>query len=147
MGVALRDENGEFCEGEPVTPKRLTQNQLDALAKGRANAIRKPRTSLDARAWLRRLVDDYQYRKNFRRRMINGELAPGLEAMVYHYALGRPKETHEIIANISNTTIALEKLNDAQLQLLRDMLQGTAVLRQIEGPGDIELLDADHHAA
>jgi hypothetical protein len=37
-------------------------------------------------------VEDPEYQANLRQRATRGELAPGLEAMFYHYAYGRPPE-------------------------------------------------------
>lgn len=44
----------------------------------------------------RKLVDDRAYRKSFTERFKAGELAPPLEAMVWHYAFGKPTEHMEV---------------------------------------------------
>lgn len=44
----------------------------------------------------RRLVEDRAYRAAFKLRLHAGELAPPLEAMVWHYAYGKPLERHEV---------------------------------------------------
>ena len=39
------------------------------------------------------LISDPAYQKDFKRRLQAGELAPALEAMAWHYAIGKPVET------------------------------------------------------
>lgn len=39
-----------------------------------------------------RLLGDPIYRANFRKRLQSGELAPGMEALLYHYAFGKPPD-------------------------------------------------------
>ncbi len=43
-----------------------------------------------------KLVEDREYRRQFALRFKAGELAPPLEAMVWHYAYGKPTEHMEI---------------------------------------------------
>lgn len=50
-------------------------------------------TSNAARAVCTRLVENRLYRQAFAKRFYAGELAPPLEAMVWHYAYGKPQET------------------------------------------------------
>lgn len=45
------------------------------------------------------LIDDLEYQKKFKARFIAGELAPQLEAMVWYYAKGKPKETLQVESN------------------------------------------------
>jgi hypothetical protein len=53
------------------------------------------KTSRAAEGVCRKLVDDKDYRKAFEKRFKAGELAPALEALVWHYAFGKPTERHE----------------------------------------------------
>lgn len=43
-------------------------------------------------AFARSIIEDKEYQENFRKRAKLGELAPALEAMLYHYAYGKPVE-------------------------------------------------------
>ena len=51
------------------------------------------KATIAAKEWAGDLVSDTTYRANFRRRFLSGRLAPALEAMVHHYAYGKPIET------------------------------------------------------
>ena len=73
-------------------------------AKSRANLKRggqKGRTAQKiaedkaARKLARRLLSDPQYLKGLRRRLRTGVIQPGVEAMLYYYAHGKPAETVE----------------------------------------------------
>lgn len=44
----------------------------------------------------RALVDDPKYREYFAHRLGVGQLPPALEAMVWHYAYGKPTERMEV---------------------------------------------------
>lgn len=53
------------------------------------------KNSRAAEAVCRKLVEDREYRKSFTDRFKKGELSPPLEAMVWHYAYGKPTEHFE----------------------------------------------------
>jgi hypothetical protein len=55
--------------------------------KGRAN-----KTTLEAMEFCASIVDDPVYQRAIRVRALNGELVAALEAMLWHYAKGKPKE-------------------------------------------------------
>lgn len=42
------------------------------------------------------LLERPKYRESFLKAWDERSLAPALEAMIYHYAYGKPKETHEL---------------------------------------------------
>ena len=42
-----------------------------------------------------RLVSDPDYRKRIKQRLVTGGLPPGIEAMLWHYAYGKPIEQVE----------------------------------------------------
>lgn len=44
----------------------------------------------------KKLVEDREYRAAFKKRFKAGELPPPLEAMVWHYAFGKPTEHVEL---------------------------------------------------
>ena len=51
--------------------------------------------SAEAKAVCAAIVDDPAYRKKLIARAKAGELAPAIEAMLWHYAYGKPKEQVE----------------------------------------------------
>lgn len=53
------------------------------------------RANGEIRARCLALIKDPAYQKDFKRRLAAGELPPVLEAMTWHYAIGKPVETHE----------------------------------------------------
>jgi hypothetical protein len=67
------------------------------MAKGRKTGGRQRGTpnksTLDVGAVCRQIVDDEEYRKYFKHRLMVGQLPPALEAMAWHYAYGKPPET------------------------------------------------------
>lgn len=72
-------------------------------AKSRANLKRggspgRPKSTVEdkrARKLARRLLSDPQYLKGLRRRLRTGTVQPGVEAMLWYYAEGKPAETVE----------------------------------------------------
>jgi hypothetical protein len=50
------------------------------------------RATVEAKEFCASIVDDPEYRKTLRRRALKGELPPAIEAMIWHYAKGKPKE-------------------------------------------------------
>lgn len=50
----------------------------------------------DAEAVCRKLIEDKGYRKAFKVRLHAGTLPGSLEAMLFHYAYGKPKERVEV---------------------------------------------------
>jgi len=159
--VPLYDDDGSPVEGTPVIPqptgedkRRIAlQNLAKAQARNKARGTHAPkRVPLEAKQFLRRILDDGNYRKNFRQRMLLGEMAPALEVMAWHYALGKPTDKHEFVHSIGVTTINLEKLNDHQLAVMKELLlmQEAAAARQqaldIQAQLDADAEDA-HDAA
>lgn len=140
MGVPLYDEDGTPVTGVPIRPKlspdERRRQMLASLAKGRGMR-RNPRVTVEIKQFLQRILDDRMYRACFRRRMLSGEIAPQLEAMVYHYVIGKPKETHEFTATVGVTTVSLDRLTDQQLHVMRDLLQG------LHADAVEQILDAD----
>ena len=67
--------------------------------KGRKTGGRRTGTpnkiTVEAKAVCAAIVDDPTYRKKLIARAKAGELAPAIEAMLWHYAYGKPKELVE----------------------------------------------------
>ena len=85
-----RNDRGQFA-GQPGPGRtKGTPNKVTAEAKAVCAAI----------------VDDPTYRKKLIARAKAGELAPAIEAMLWHYAYGKPKEQVEHAGGI---TIAWEQ--------------------------------------
>lgn len=59
--------------------------------KGTPNKV-----TIEMREIARGLINDEQYQKTFQAAWRSRELAPAIEAMMYHYGYGKPKETHEL---------------------------------------------------
>lgn len=47
----------------------------------------------EAQDWCARLIDTPAYRRSLQQRLIDGKLAPAMEALLWHYAKGKPAET------------------------------------------------------
>lgn len=62
---------------------------------GRPKGV-KNKATLEVEAACRRLVDDEEYQRYFAHRLKVGQLPPALEAMVWHYAYGKPSERVEV---------------------------------------------------
>ena len=56
----------------------------------------------------RSLVDDPEYRSSLRTRLISGKAGP-VEALLFHYAYGKPKETVEQTGPPQQIVIRIEK--------------------------------------
>jgi hypothetical protein len=59
--------------------------------KGTPNKI-----TIEAKELARELVENPAYRSRLKARLLKGKLAPAMETMLWHYAYGKPKETHEV---------------------------------------------------
>lgn len=62
---------------------------------GRAKGVPNKNTT-DVAAVARALVEDPEYQVNFALRLFKGDLAPGVETMLWHYAYGKPAEHLEV---------------------------------------------------
>ena len=83
---------------EPEKPKRRAGGK--PFQKGDPRCGRPPglvnKTTKEVREIATRLVEDGEYRSSLRMRLVSGTLAPAVESMLWHYAYGKPKETHVI---------------------------------------------------
>lgn len=66
----------------------MTRRKTGGRQKGTLNKV-----TVEAKAACAAIVDDPTYRKNLTARARRGDLAPAIEAMLWHYAYGKPKET------------------------------------------------------
>jgi len=133
MRVPLFDENGRPVEGTPITPRlspdEVRRRRLAGLEKGRRIKAelgigKRPAITMELRHWIAGLLDHPIYRAQFKKRLLTGELPVPLEVMAWHYAIGKPQERIEHSLAIGVTTINLERLNDQQLALMKELLQG-----------------------
>lgn len=162
----LFDDDGNPCEGTLIrgpkvvvteTDPDLVQAEKDAkqlLYEQRCATLMKYRlsgrpaghpnkVSVAIKEFLRTVLDDPRYRAQFKRRMFSGEIAPALEQMAYHYVIGKPRERIDITAHVGVTTLNLERLSDAQLQNVRELLQQT---RQLPDVLDVQSTDSHDDA-
>lgn len=63
----------------------------------------KNKTTAEMRDAARALVDDPAYRSELKARLLAGKLAPAMEALLWHYAWGKPKETVDLVAPEAQT--------------------------------------------
>ena len=56
----------------------------------------RPADKVEAEAAARAIVDDPTYRANLAKRVKDGNVAPAVETMLWHYAHGKPVERHEV---------------------------------------------------
>ena len=71
---------GRFVKGDPRA--------------GRPKGV-KNKATIEIRDFARAILDSEAYQKSLARRVVDGTLAPGIEALIYHYAYGKPKEIVE----------------------------------------------------
>ena len=70
---------------------------LTRKGKGRPRGSQNKAT-VDVRALAQGLVDDLEYRKRLKDRLLSGKMAPALETLLWHYAYGKPRDTLDITA-------------------------------------------------
>jgi hypothetical protein len=68
---------------------------------------------MEARTFCASIVDDPDYQARLRDRALSGELAPALEAMIWHYAKGKPAEHVEVEGGFN----LVQRLNAARQRL------------------------------
>lgn len=54
------------------------------------------KATVEVRDLCQRLLADPEYQRTFKQRLLSGDLAPGMEQTVWHYAYGKPKDTVEL---------------------------------------------------
>jgi hypothetical protein len=65
------------------------------------------------------LVENPRYRANLEQRLIAGKLAPAMEALLWHFAYGKPKESIEIEQTTKydlKDKKTLDRMSDAELK-------------------------------
>lgn len=72
----------------PRTPKGT---RWGGRQKGTQNKV-----TIAAREFALSIVEDESYRLGLQERALSGKLHPSIEVMLWHYAHGKPKETHEV---------------------------------------------------
>ena len=69
------------------------------MARGKKTGGRQPgslnKATIEAKQACAELVDDPEYREKLKERLLAGKLPPAIEAMLWHYAHGRPKDMVE----------------------------------------------------
>ena len=85
------------------------------IGPGRPKGSLNQRT-IEAKALARGLLNDPTYRKNLQADLTNRKVEASIEAMLWHYAYGKPKESLEVQWDLS-------KLNDEELNQLEGIVQ------------------------
>lgn len=72
---------------------------LANLKKGGREGKRPPKKSVtdEARKLSKKLLSDPAYRRMLIKRLRQGTIQPGVEALLYYFAYGKPKETVETV--------------------------------------------------
>lgn len=69
------------------------------MARGKKTGGRQPgsrnKRTADVEAFARDILEDETYRERLRLRARTGKIAPAIEALLYHYAYGKPVERVE----------------------------------------------------
>jgi hypothetical protein len=79
------------CHGWQMPQFKTGEKNGPGRPKGRLN-----NTTLEARKFAHGLVASPGYRKSLKQRLDGGTLAPALEAMLHHYAYGKPPDRVEL---------------------------------------------------
>jgi hypothetical protein len=87
-----------------MSRNRNTSGLLRGGSPGRPKGVPNKATQ-EIKALAQRLLKDREYRKLFRARLRDGELSPGVEAMLYHYAFGKPADTLKLDGDLPLPTI------------------------------------------
>jgi hypothetical protein len=64
------------------------------------------KSTLEGRAFAQQLVNDPEYRTTLRERLLAGKLPPGVESMLWFYAIGKPKEEVELSTSVGTRDVA-----------------------------------------
>jgi hypothetical protein len=73
------------------------------------------KATVEARAFASSIVDDPKYQANLRKRALAGKLKPQIEAMLWHYAKGKPVERYQFVGDDGQKglTVNLKLVDDA----------------------------------
>jgi hypothetical protein len=77
------------------------------------------RPSVAATTFAKQLIEDKEYQSQLGKRLRSGELPPAVEAMLWHYAYGKPVESIDINHHMEE----LENLSDEELLQVEDELK------------------------
>ena len=89
--------------------------------------------TIEAQAACAAIVDDPAYRRKLIQRARTGRLSPAIEALLWHYAKGKPKD--EVSMDIVATTATLNTADVEGVSTER-LEEVQAFLRQLLGRGD-----------
>ena len=110
--------------------------KLGGRAKGTPN-----KSTLAGREFAQRLVNDPDYLASVEARAKAGKLQPGIEQMIWYYAIGKPRESLELSGNIGSGR-DVSQMSTAELldELERNQVATAEFLTQHRGqqhpPGD-----------
>lgn len=82
--------------------KKPTKKQLAALAAGRRSRKGIPnKVTTEGRLAAAQMVDDLTYRQNLFQAMRDRTVPPMIEAMIWYYAKGKPKDVQIVDGNMT----------------------------------------------
>jgi hypothetical protein len=103
--------------------------QLGDRRAGRPKGA-KNKATLEAKEVCAKLVDDPEYQRTLRTRMIRGKLAPAVECMIWHYAKCKPTE------RIDMTTTEMRPLVIDKVSTRAEMLAALGAVDTDAGEDD-----------
>jgi hypothetical protein len=106
---------GTGCRMDKPTPQTLAEylGVVDPITKAPApDAPTLDFSRLTVKDFAKHILASAEYRASVLRRIMFDELPPAIEALLYHYAHGKPVERVEV----NDVTLKLEDLTTAQLE-------------------------------
>lgn len=69
------------------------------------------KATIEQKKFLQEILDSEEYRESFKKRVVDGD--PGLEQMMHHYVLGKPKDT--LALETAPPLLIIDELTDADV--------------------------------
>lgn len=105
----------------------------------RVNPAGRPKGTLnkatqEAKAFCALIVDSEEYQASVYRRAMDGDLAPAMETMLWHYAKGKPTEHVEIVHSQARLDEIAARDPEKFTALAEQVRAAFAVLAEVEKP-------------
>jgi len=109
------------ADKSPLSTAALEQRRSAGFQRGQSGNPRgrRPgtpnRVTVEVRAAAAEIVDSPEYRARLKAQAIAGELPPQIEAMLWHYAKGKPRDVLQLEATLATAGPDLSGESNAQL--------------------------------